>query len=224
MSLLNGEFSIENGIATTNPIIGSSVPNALRTTPIAWHLNENWPHGHLLNDYVFKYKNISRHEVYSFYVGADFSPAFLDYLSKESEWHIVYLLRDPRSLIGSYMKWQTPDISDTLFQDLVYNSKKRMENIHKWSQYDNFHLFSFEDLIENPLNEFAKMLRVAGLEIYTSFYQRLISQWHQISNSSFDDKGQNGKNRYLFWSNERKRFARQYLEEVMAGLKFHADW
>jgi len=213
---------------------GAPNPNILHTTPVATHYNEDYPKGHLVNDYLLKVAQVDGPEVYSFYIGLEAGPAFLNSLpGPKDDWRFVYILRDPRGKIESTIEWSRtrdlnpnrPSKEDIFVQECKYG-KIRAASVLSMLGDSRFLVFPFEDIVKDPLNAFGKILEFGELKIDRKYYKKLVREWSLKSNSSFGDGGSGAINRWSHWTEDQKSYFKSVMgqELIDLGYETNQDW
>jgi len=101
--------------------------------------------------------------------------------------------------------------------------KIRAQSILAMKDDPRFRVFLFEDLVRDPLKAMAAMLEFGGLEMDAEWYDGLLRQWWERSNSSFGDHGAGSATRWHCWTSEQKRRFKALCGQELIDLGFEVD-
>jgi hypothetical protein len=215
--------------ATLDPKRGE-LPTTPKCTSL---LEDSFPGEYLPVDYIMKTPEIKEgsREIYAYYVPTEASGEYLlppYFPGDPKQWRFVYLLRDPRNRIVSYLNWgkvKEKDLSEKERGgeiDLICNAVKiSTSGILEMSKDPRFTVLRFEDLVEDPTAEFARILRMINLKLDTKKFQQKLPLFE--SNSSFGDKGTDSNNRWKALDKKSKALIKDSIGQEIIDLGYEKD-
>ena len=144
----------------------------------------------------------------------EFIPSFIN-----NGWKTVLILRNPYDVITSIQfgkgNQYTGKKRPTLFH--LRNWRKSADMAILFSQYDNFHLLKYEDLLLSPNNTLKKLFKFLNVSLTDSDIEMIINEnlknWQ--GNSSFDSNQQIiNKNAYGRYKEKMPNSMQQYISKL----------